>query len=240
MTNYTRIFLVALFGMGLLKSEAQTRKLLPDASSLKLNGALTKLFVENQSFSATIIFERANLKHTNSLSGKICFDSGKIRIETSIVEMMGAATKPEMAAQIKSLGMDSSVIISRPDKKTSYILFPALKNYVENSAPEKSSVPALEDFTVKSEVLGKQMVDGFETIEKDVVVTGKNGERQKFRVWCAAELNDFPVMIETIEKDGWTTRRFNNVSLAKPAANLFEIPAGFTQNGNLQAILPSR
>jgi hypothetical protein len=240
MKKYPLFLLAAVWIAGGLDAPAQSHQSGTVAASLNLNGGLTALFGRHQAFSATMIFESVQARRTNTLSGKFCYDAGKVRFETSLLEMMGSGNPPDVAAQIRSLGMDWSVTISRPDKKMTYILFPSLKTYVENSIPARSALPSPAEFKVKVQNIGKETVDGFETIKKEVMVTAKDGGKQKFRVWYAAKLGDFPIQIQTLEKTGGSIRHFRDVSLEKPAPDRFEIPADFTNNIELQTILPAR
>ena len=70
-------------------------------------------------------------------------------------------------------------------------------------------------------------------MKNKVVTTGKDGDKQEFTTWNATDLKKFPVKIQTAD----TTMLFKNVSLAKPAASLFESPSGYAKYDDLQTML---
>ena len=49
--------------------------------------------------------------------------------------------------------------------------------------------------------------------------------------WNATDLKDFPIQIEMKESGNSTIMHFMNVKLVTPDPQLFEIPAGFKEEG---------
>ncbi|HLP78996.1 MAG TPA: hypothetical protein VK327_19010, partial [Candidatus Paceibacterota bacterium] len=126
-----------------------------------ISAATAKLFGKNNEFSANIESEvRLAQGRTMSMPGKIAFDSGKSRFDMDMSEAKGTAMPPQMAAQMKTMGMDKTVSISRPDLKTTYIVFPGLKAYAVSPEQTSADAKAGEESKVETTDLGKETVDG--------------------------------------------------------------------------------
>ena len=61
------------------------------------------------------------------MPGKISFDAGKSRFEMNMSDLQGPQMPPGTAAQMKAMGLDQMVTISRPDKKFTYLIYPGLQ-----------------------------------------------------------------------------------------------------------------
>ena len=204
----------------------------------QLGGTMDKLFGENQSFAATLEFQTTD-KSSNSVTmpGKISFDAGKSRFEINMTDVQGGQMTPNIAAQMKSMGLDQMVILARPDQKAAYLVYPGLQSYVFNNLPETESVATNDDYKVETTELGKETVDGHPCVKNKAVITDKEGNKQESTVWNATDLKNFPVKIQTIEQGNNVTMLFKNVSVAKPAASLFDPPSGYTKYDNVQSMM---
>ncbi len=58
-----------------------------------------------------------------SMPGAYSFDNGKTRLEMNFADVKGSMITPDTVQQMKSMGMDKTVVISRPDLKLTYITF---------------------------------------------------------------------------------------------------------------------
>ena len=127
-----------------------------------------------------------------------------------------------------SMGLNKQVILVRPDKQATYIVYPSLKAYSE--APKKAS-----DAQSKSDwkEIGKDTVDGHPCIKYEVTTTNADGTTEVSTAWKATDLKDF--VIQTA--DATTTLTFKNVKLDKPDAKVFELPADFKQYGSIQEMM---
>src|SRR5579863_2602981 len=96
----------------------------------RFDSATSVLFGTNQSFSAKLNFQTTiNASDTATVPGKIVFDAGKSRFEMNISEMVSSSLPPGAAAQMKAMGMDVMIAISRPDLKQAYLIYPGLNSY---------------------------------------------------------------------------------------------------------------
>ena len=70
--------------------------------------------------------------NTTTMPSKIFCLDGKTRMETDMAKMKSGNMSPDAAEQMKAMGMNSMVMISRPDKKISYMIYPGMQAYAEN------------------------------------------------------------------------------------------------------------
>jgi outer membrane lipoprotein-sorting protein len=204
----------------------------------QFGGPMSKLFGSNQTFSAGMEMQVTDKSGKPvTMPGKLSFDTGKSRFEFNMADMKGGNLPPEAAAQMKSMGMDQNVTISRPDKNLFYLILPGMQSYVEMPLPKGNRAPTDGDFKVETSELGKDTVDGHPCVKNKYVVTDNEGVKHTSTVWNATDLKNFPVKIQTTESGDEITMHFKNVSLAKPAASAFEAPAGYTKYDNMQALM---
>jgi hypothetical protein len=207
-------------------------------SGPQLGGAMDKLFGENQAFAATLELQTTDTSgKTIIMPGKISFDAGKSRFEVNMTDVQGSQMPPDAAAQMKSMGLDQMVMLVRPDKKAAYLVYPGLQSYVLNNLSETESVATNNDNKVETTELGKETVDGHPCVKNKAVITDKDGSKQESTVWNATDLKNFPVKIQTIEQGNNVTMLFKNISVAKPAASLFEPPSGYTKYDSVQSMM---
>jgi hypothetical protein len=203
-----------------------------------LGGTLSKLFGDNQAFSAGLemqITDKSGKPMT--MPGKLSFDAGKQRFEVNLADMKGGQMPPNAAAQMKSMGMDQMATIARPDKKAAYLVYPGLQSYAEIQLSKADSAPTNGEYKVETTEIGKETVDGHPCVKNKYVVTDNQGIKHESTVWNATDLKNFPVKIETAEQGGDVTMLFKNVSLTKPATSLFEPPADFKKYDNVQQLM---
>lgn len=230
-----KIFLLAttLLGLGLTPALAQFG---PRSSGPQFSGALGKLFGANQSFSSDLEFHVSGSHGDNTtMPGKMSFDAGKSRFEMNMSEMQGA--KMPSPQQMKAMGMDSMISISRPDLKFTYLVYPGLNSYVAMASPETPASVNPDDYKVETTPVGKETVDGHDCVKNEVTVTDKDSHKHLSTVWNASDLKDFPVKIVMNEEGNSITMLYRNISFAKPAASLFDAPSGLTKYDNLQTMM---
>ena len=238
MKKYFLLLTTALLGFGLLPVSAQLGQRGGGSPGPNFDNALAKLFGANQTFSAVMEFQTSGPKGDNmTLPGKFSFDAGKSRFEMNMSEAQGTSMPPSAAAQMKAMGMDSMVTISRADKNLAYLVYPGLSSYAEMTLPSSAAHADAADFKIETSELGKETVDGHNCVKNKVTVTDKDGGKHESTVWNATDLKDFPVKIVTNESGHPATMLFKNVSFDKPAASLFEPPSGFTKYTDVQTMM---
>jgi hypothetical protein len=143
----------------------------------------------------------------------------------------------QAATQMKAVGMDRMVSITRPDKKVACLLYPGLQAYLETPLQDPSLTGPESDFKVESVELGKETVDNHPCVKNKVIVTDKEGTKHESTVWNATDLKNFPVQIETTEDGRPLTMLFKDVQLAKPDAVLFDPPSDFKRFDSMSAMM---
>ena len=201
-------------------------------------GSLTKLLGHNKAFSSAIeIQTKSPSGGTLTLPGHMSFNDGKSRMELDMSKSMGTNIPPEAVAQIKAMGMDSIIIIARPEQKLSYMAFPGLKAYFETEIPDTESAEATSKYKVATTELAQETVDGHPCIKNKFIVTDDKGTNHESIVWNATDLNQFPVKLETTEQGQPITIFFKNVKLAKPDEAQFTPPTDFKHYDNYMALM---
>jgi hypothetical protein len=210
----------------------------PRSGGPQFGGAMNKLFGAHQTFSAVLEFHSSGAQGENTtMPGKLSFDTSKSRFEMNMSEMQGSKMPPNAAQQMKAMGMDTMIAISRPDLKVTYLVYPGLNSYAEMASHEAAASANPDDYKAEVTPMGKETVDGHDCVKNQVTVTDKDGNKHESTVWNASDLKDFPVKIVTSEGGKSATMLFKNISFDKPAASLFEPPAGFTKYESAQAMM---
>jgi len=202
-------------------------------------GSTAKLFGDNTAFSATLEIQTkgSSSGDTMTMPGKMAFADGKSRFETDVTEMKGGPMPPGAMAQVKAMGMDRMTMISRPDKKLAYVIYPGLQAYAEMPLQDSEAATSPSDYKVEATELGKEIVDGHACVKNKAVVSDSKGNKHEATVWNATDLKKFPVKIEQTEQGTAVTMLFKNVQLAKPEASVFDPPASFKKYDSVMAMM---
>lgn len=233
------VLLVALLGLSLLSSNAQPGGGMGGSpGGPNFGGSMSKLFGDNKTFTAALeIQAKEGAAGDTSLPGKLSFDDGKSRFEMDMSKMKNSKMPPSAVEQMKAMGMDTMVVISRPDKKLSYMVYPNLKAYAEMPLKDSENPEAISKLKMETTELGKETVDGHPTVKNKVVVTDAKDKKQEFTVWNATDLKSFPVKLEMIERGTTVTMLFKEVKLAKPEAKLFDAPSDLKRYDNMMSLM---
>jgi hypothetical protein len=214
----------------------------------EMGGAMTKVFGDNAAFTATVEMQSEANPSGKAMTGKMACDNGKSRFEIDLVG--GGAASEETAAQMKAMGMDRMVMISRPDKKISYMVYPGLQAYSETAIQSAEAVKSASDFKVETKELGKETVDGHSCVKNKVVTTDDKGNKTEFTTWNATDLKNFPVKIQqgasagagasegTPAKEGSSvTMLFKDIKIEKPDAAQFEPPTDYKKYATMMEMM---
>jgi hypothetical protein len=204
----------------------------------KMSGHMAKLFGGISAYSATMETQSKDSSgNAMTMPSKIFCLDGKTRMETDMAKMKSGSMSPDAAEQMKAMGMNSMVMISRPDKKISYMIYPGMQAYAENPLQDRETTASAADFKVETTELGKDTVDGHPCVKTKFIVTDDQGAKHESVVWNATDLKKFPVKIETVQQGQTMTILFKDVNLAKPDAGLFDPPSDYTKYDSMQAMM---
>ncbi len=202
-------------------------------------GSIVKLFGDNTTYSASL--ESSVKSDTGgdpmTMPAKLMYDQGKTRFEMDLSKATGLKLPPQALTQMKSMGMDMMVMISRPDQKMAYIIYPNMKAYAGMPMTDPDAAAKADQFKLETTELGKETVDGHACVKNKQVVTDEKGTKTEFTAWNASDLKQFPVKIEMTEKGQGVSLLFKDVKFDKVDAAQFEPPAGFTKYDTMQAMM---
>lgn len=243
MKRLLKLTLTSLLGISLLATgaKAQPPGMGGAAPGPKFGGDLTKVFGDNPRFSATVEFKAAAGPNGSEMTipGSMAYLDGKSRFEMDITEMKGGGLPAGAADQVKAMHMDKMVVISRPDKKVSYMVYTGLKGYVETPVKDESDSKTAADYKMDVTKIGEETVDGHDCVQNKVVVTDNKGEAHEMTVWNAKDLKKFPLKIKSTEKQGAFEMAFKNIKLEKPDDGQFEPPADCTKYTDMMKLIMS-
>ena len=208
-------------------------------SAPRFDAGLAKLFGDNSAFSADLEVQGKDGSggEAMSLPGKIAFLEGKARFEMDMTQAKGGKIPAGAAAQMKAMGMGNMIMISRPDKKLVYMLYPGMQAYVENETKDAADPKAADQWKMEATELGKETVQGHPCVKNKVIVTDDKGDKHESIVWNATDLNKFPVKIETSVRESQVTMLFKEIKLAKLDAALFDAPKDFKRYDTMQSMM---
>ena len=242
----TKLFLIGalIFGLSLTQSPAQFGPSGGGAGNLgvrgmpKFDGTFAKIFGDNSAFSADLEIQTEGGKgEAAKMPGKIVFLDGKTRFEIEMAAAAGGKLPPESAAQMKAMGMDRLVIINRPDKKLTFMVYPGLEAFAEMENKDAEDPKAAEQFKTETTELGKETLDGHACVKNKVIITDDKGTKHESTSWNATDLKKFPLKIVTTERGTEVTMVFKNVKLAKPDGALFDPPKQYKKYNNFMEMM---
>jgi len=210
------------------------------AGTSAMNAAMIKLFGSNTGFSSKSEFhvlDKAK-KETTAASMNYALLDGKTRMDIDLSQVRSADMPPALVPTMKQLGMDQTIVISRPDKKMVLSIFPRAKAYAEIAMSKDEAVAAGKNYVITKAPLGKETIDGHPCEKDKVTLTGDKGDKLVTTVWYATDMKDFPVKLEMPSEEGSVViMKFKEVKLVRPELKEFEAPAGLTRYASGEALL---
>jgi hypothetical protein len=238
-----RTFLAAALCLGLVSAHAQ-----PGSRSggmggggpgPKFDAAMSKLFGDNSNFSSAIEIHNNGKSGSEDMTipGKISYSEGKSRFEMDMTQMKGGNIPPNAAEQIKAMGMSEIVMITLPDKKMAFMMYPGLEAYAEMPMRDLEAATNSANYKIELTEIGKETVDGHACVKNKAVVTDDKGKTHEFVIWNAADVKNFPIKIETTDQGQTVDMLFKDIKLAKPEASLFDPPASYKRYASMQEMM---
>lgn len=208
-------------------------------SGPNLSGAMSKIFGEHPAFAAdtSLRTKAGEAGDETVVPGRIAYLEGKSRFEMDMTQVKGGKLPPGAAEQMKQMGMDKMIIVSLPEKKTTYLIYPGLEAYMEVPETNPEAGKRAADFDLKVTELGREAVEGRGCLKNKAEVTDKGGKKREFTVWNATDLRKFPLKIETNEGTTNTVMQFKDVKFDKPAADQFEPPASYKKYDSMMSMM---
>jgi len=161
------------------------------------------------------------------LTGSACLAAGFQARYTTLAE--GKTNTGTMWMSGAKVRMETSrgIVVSRPDKKLTWILMPDKKAYLEQTYSSSNVQGTTKKMAgeVSRTKIGKEKVSGLNCTKYRITV--KHGEEtQSFLQWIHPSM---PAPVKTQAEDGSWSMEFSEILICSPPASMFEIPAGYTK-----------
>lgn len=228
-----RITLVAAL---LLGSNQDMEAQMPSGNVNPFSPAVLKVFGNQTNFSASTELRLSDGATTLEGASKMAVLDGKVRTEIDMSKMKSASVTPAMLGQMKQMGADQTVLIVRPDKGVTYMVYPTLKAYIEMPLAESDKQGSKKDPKITTTLVSKETIDGHPCVKNKVVITDEKGKSQEILVWNATDMKNFPAQMEMKENDATIVTKFKNVQFAKPDSKQFDPPAGYKKYAGIQEL----
>ncbi len=211
----------------------------PAGPSAGMGRALIKIFGDVKAFSAKADMKVTQAGPKEMLSGTVGFAllDGKTRMEMDLTQMKSAQMPPEVTAQLKQMGMDINIVLSVPEKKLTYLVYPSLKAYVEMPLPKEQAAVTEAGLKMEKKEIGKETIDGHPCVKNKIIVTDETGKKNEATTWNAIDMKDFPIQTEFVEQGTTVMMRYKDIKFVKPDGKLFEAPVGFTKYATPQEMM---
>lgn len=205
-----------------------------------VNVAITRLFGSVTAFSAATdvrVLDKTQKEWARTVMDFAVLD-GKIRADVDMSRMKSTQLTPDALAYLKRLGLDRLASVVRPDKKTVYVIYPAIKSYVNMPMSDADAAASGADLQVEKTPLGSETVDGHACTKNHVVVKNSKGLAVvDATTRNASDLKDFPIQIATKENENTTIMHFRDIRLTRPEAKQFDAPAGYAAYPDPQTLM---
>ncbi len=220
-------WLATVFLSGLtLMAQAQ----MPSATPPGWTSALPKLFGETKAFSAQADMRALDKsgKETVSMTMGFAMLDRQIRMAIDVGQIKSTQMPPGAAAAMKQIGMDRTIAVMTPQKKSMLVMYPLLQACLEMPLPDQMTIPE-KDIKLDKTKLGTETIDGHPCVKYKLVITDSSGQKNEGIVWNATDLKEFPVQVQMQDREsgGSMTTRFRDIKLVRPEAKEFEAPSGF-------------
>jgi len=192
--------------------------------------AMTKLFGDTKAFTAKAdvqVLDKAQ-KATMSMPMDFALLDDKIRVEIDMTQMKKKDMPAGATEQIKKMGMAQVISIIRPDRKLIYVIYPDQKCLLTMPLSAEEAEAAVKMPKIEKTAVGKETIDGHACVKNKVVITDDKGQKVEATTWNATDLKDFPVQIQSTEKENTSVVRYKQVQFVKPDVHQFEPPVGYT------------
>jgi hypothetical protein len=197
----------------------------------------TKFFGDVKAFSAKAEIAVKGKGLDMSMPVDFAMLDDKVRMDMDLSQMKSASFPPDMAAQLKQMGMDKMATLMDTAKKNMLMIYPSLKSYADMPMPKEQAQMLEKEPKIERAELGKETVEGHECKKCRFTVIDDKGAKRTALVWQAADLKDFPIKIQSEDQGNQVTMLYKEVKLAKPEAKVFEIPADYTKYASIMELM---
>ncbi|MEJ2096485.1 MAG: DUF799 family lipoprotein [Deltaproteobacteria bacterium] len=186
----------------------------------------------DRDFSAVMVSTTLNKEEQQSMTFEmpIAKAGEKFRMEMDYAKMTGAENMPA--------GIRLMIMIHRGDQKKTYSIYPARKKYIISEETDDGYYQGTDEKPdIQKTFVGNEVVDGHPTQKYKVSISYRNEGVQEGFIWNATDLDDMTIQTVIETPQAKVTTLLKNVVLATPAADLFEIPADYSETNNYMELI---
>jgi hypothetical protein len=239
--SFNRIVFGFALALILARFDANAQSQLPGGPS-SINGAMMKLFADNNSFTATAeikVLDKAGKETTRMPMNWLMLD-GKSRLEMDMNQVQSSLVPAAALGELKQAGLDNLVSVKRPDKRTQLLIYKNAKSYTEQTLTADEIADLDKNYKIDKTKIGKETINGHPCEKSKVVLTPDKGEKTEIIVWNATDLKGFPMQMRILDPDSAVVVTFKDVKLVKPEPGLFEPPVDLTKFDSTEKLIMSR
>ena len=195
-----------------------------------INTAFVKLFGSVGPFTAkveTLVLDPSQQEKVRMPMDFTAFE-GKVRLEINLAQMQSKDLPAGTIARLKQAGMDRVISLFRPDKKTTYVLYPGTQSYLSMPLAKGEAEAFEKGLKLEKSALGRETIDGHACVKNKVVVKNNQGPVLQAVTWNAADLKDFPVQIQMKEGQDAVRMRFTQIRFVKADPEQFNLPPTYS------------
>ncbi len=205
---------------------------------ITLDPSLTKFLDENSAFTATV--EVTSRRPDFVWPVRVSFSKGMARVEMDISKMREERKEPtweSYVGQMQKAGSAECVWIFNPARKSSCIVLPKLKAYVEGPIPDDMLAQLKERPKPRKVELGTEDIDGRSftktkiSFNKDEMSAWRTWETPEAIIWTSKNSPVVPVRMVVLNSVGDTNLclAFKDIRTNQLDSALFEPPKGFAK-----------
>jgi hypothetical protein len=215
-----------------------------------LDPSVLKFFDQKSAFSANAEVISEEDEKPDVMPVKIAILGNLTRVEMDISKERGGKSSDEVMAgyrkDMATAGSAESVSIFNPDKKSTFLILPRLKAYLQTRIPDKEMEEMKQRPKAQKTESGEGKINGhacrkytLRFVADRTMDVWRTGESPSATVWVAQDVPACPLRMDLLDSDGRTNHTFliKGVESTKVDKKMFEPPKGFTKCETPEALM---
>jgi hypothetical protein len=237
MTHRSLWFAIALL---LATHQASAQSAAPMVFPIDPIQLLLNLLGTNAAFTATAQVSGEGPKDQDNFYMDVTYTmlGDALRTVTDLAKLRSRNACSIAQGHLQEMGLDETVMIRLPGLKSSFVVYPRARAYVEMPLTWHEDLKQITDLQKKS--LGTTTLEGHQCELYQIHVTNAVGEENDVMVWEATDLNNFPLKIRFDIAPSVYIILFQNVQLSTPDVSLFYPPLDYDRYASLAELLRAR
>jgi hypothetical protein len=201
---------------------------------------LVQLLGSNATFSAAAQVSGEGPADTDNFFMDVTYAllGDELRTETDLARLRSRNACDIAQGRLQEMGLDDTILIRLPDLKTSFVVYPRARAYVEMPLDWRERLKVITD--LQRTRIGEAVADGHPCIQYRLHITNAVGDENEVLVWEATDLQNFPVQVRFEIGKSTFNILFQNVKLDPPSIDLFHPPIDFDRYETLRQLIRAR